>query len=141
MPTTLLSERPERNQIEKNINTETNLTLLADKLDSRYQPVSQSHNIYVILLSRYSVKYIEENNINISSFFFFFFWANKIFQFWNDESMTMRLLLRLKQLTSFTRCRRSLHPPSEILQNLLKTHRSPPLKLLAVDAKFATRPL
>ena len=53
----------------------------------------------------------------------------------------MRLLLRLKLLTSFTRCRRSLHPPSEILQNLLKTHLSPPLKLLAVDAKFATRPL
>ena len=53
----------------------------------------------------------------------------------------MRLLLRLKLLMSFTRCRRSLHLPSEILQNLLKTHRSPPLNLLTVDAIFTTRPL
>ena len=55
--------------------------------------------------------------------------------------MTVRLLLRLKLLTSFTRYRRSLHPPSENLQNLLKTHGSPPLNLLAVDAKFAAGPL
>ena len=47
--------------------------------------------------------------------------------------MTVRLLLRLKLLASFTRYIRSLHPPSENLQNLLKTHRSPPLNLLAVD--------
>ena len=63
MPTTLLSERHDRNQIEENINTETNLTLLVDKLDSPYQPLSQSHNIYVILLSRYSFKYLDKNNI------------------------------------------------------------------------------
>ena len=67
LPTTLLSERLDRNQIEKNINTETNLTLLVDKLDSRYQPLGQSHNIFVLLFSRYSVKYLDKNNINISS--------------------------------------------------------------------------
>ena len=55
--------------------------------------------------------------------------------------MTMLLLLRLKLLTSFTRYRRSLDPPFENLQNLLKTHRSPPLNLLVVDAKFAAGPL
>ena len=55
--------------------------------------------------------------------------------------MTVRLLLRLKLLMSFTRYGRSLHPPSENLQNLLKTRRSPPLNLLAIDAKFAAGPL